>query len=333
MLSDDVIKSAIPSAFKEIDLSALGSHYSGKVREIYDLGDKLALVATDRVSAFDVILPRAIPFKGRTLSETARFWFDKTKHIIPNQVISYPHPNVAIVKKAKVWPIEVVVRSYVTGHLWREYSKGKRELCDIKLPDGLKENQKLPEPIITPTTKSEHDEDISRAEIIKQGIVPEDVWKKIEETATKLFALGQEYAAKQDLILVDTKYEFADYNGELILIDEIHTSDSSRYWVASEYEALFQKGEKQRGLDKEYLRQWLREQGFTGRHDDAAIDGVAKKDTINIPDEVIVTAAKRYIEAFERVTGQEFKVTKINKPLPDKIRDDLVKEGLLCWYQ
>lgn len=333
MVSDDVIRAAIPSAFKDVDLSALGGHRSGKVREIYDMGDKLALVATDRVSAFDVVLPRAIPFKGRTLSETAKFWFDKTKHIIPNQVISYPHPNVAIVKKAKVWPIEVVVRSYVTGHLWREYSKGKRELCGIKLPEGLKENQKLPEPIITPTTKSEHDEDISRDEIIKQGLIPEPIWNKIEETARKLFALGQEFSAKQDLILVDTKYEFADYNGELILVDEIHTGDSSRYWVLSEYEERFQKGEKQRGLDKEYLRQWLREQGFTGKHDDAAIDGVEKRETIDIPDEVIITSAKRYIEAFEKLTGQEFKVTKIDKPIPDKIREALAEEGLLCWYQ
>ncbi|MBT3583011.1 phosphoribosylaminoimidazolesuccinocarboxamide synthase [Candidatus Woesearchaeota archaeon] len=333
MVSDNVIRSAIPSAFKDIDLSALGSHRSGKVREIYDMGDKLALIATDRVSAFDVVLPRAIPFKGRTLSETAKFWFDKTKHIVQNQVISYPHPNVTIVKKAKPYPVEVIIRSYVTGHLWREYAKGKRELCGIKLPDGLKENQKLPAPILTPTTKTEHDEDISREELLEQGLVPENVWKQIEDVAMKIFTLGQEFSAKQDLILVDTKYEFADYNGELILIDEVHTSDSSRFWVASEYQERFDNGEKQRGLDKEYIRQWLREQGFTGKHDDAAIEGVEKKDTIEIPDEVVITSAKRYIEAFEKLTGQEFKVTKIDKPIPDKIQETLIKEGLLCWFQ
>jgi len=333
MVSDDIIQRAIPSAFRYIDLPTLGKHWSGKVREMYDQGDKLILIATDRISCFDDVLRQAIPFKGRVLSQTARFWFEKTKDIVQNHVIDYPHPNVTVVRKAKVWPIEVVVRGYVTGHLWREYARGKRKICGIKLLEGLKENQKLAEPIITPTTKSEHDEDISREDIIKQGLVPKEIWEKIEDVAMKLFARGQEHATKQGLILVDTKYEFGDIDGELILLDEIHTADSSRYWIASEYEKCFQKGEKQKGLDKEYVRQWLIDYGFTGKHGDAAKEGVKVKAMPDLPDDVIITASKKYLELYKKLTGEELDVQEGKEPINENIRRKLVEGGYLCWYQ
>jgi phosphoribosylaminoimidazole-succinocarboxamide synthase len=322
MVDENTIRKAMNSTCDEAYFPTLGNYRKGKVRDIYDLGDKMIFIITDRVSAFDAQLKQPIPFKGRSLNQTTKFWFDKVKGIVPSHIINCPHPNVMVTKKANPYPIEVIVRGYATGSLWRAYEKGARIKCGVPLPDGLKKDQKFPTPILTPTTKSEHDEDITREEIIAQGLVPKEVYEKIEDAALKIFKMGQEFSEKQGLILVDTKYEFADYNGELILIDEVHTGDSSRYWVASEYAKHFGDGTKQRSIDKEYIRQWLLDQGFE-----------YGQSVPELPEKVIITAAQRYIEQFERITGEKFEVIKSNKPLKESIKEALIKEGLLCWYQ
>lgn len=273
--------------------------YSGKVRDIYFFDQELAMVATDRISAFDVVLPRAIPYKGQVLNQIAQKFLKATEDIVPNWIKASPDPNVSVGLKCDTYPVEMVIRGYLAGHAWREYKAGKRSLCGVPLPDGLKENDKLPSPIITPTTKAHegHDEDISREEILKQGIVKEDEYLKLEEYTRALFQRGTEMAAERGLILVDTKYEFGRYNGEIYLIDEIHTPDSSRYFYQEGYQERQERGEKQKQLSKEFVRQWLIENGFQG------------KDGQNIPemtDEVVQSISDRYVELYEKVTGDSF---------------------------
>lgn len=273
--------------------------YRGKVRDIYFFEDLLAMVASDRISAFDVILPRAIPFKGQVLNQLASKFLKATSDIVPNWIAATPDPNVSVGLKCEPYAVEMVIRGYLAGHAWREYREGKRMLCGVPLPEGLKENDKLPSPIITPSTKAKegHDEDISREEIIAQGIVREDEYVQLEAYTQNLFQRGTEMAAAQDLILVDTKYEFGKLNNEIILIDEIHTPDSSRYFYQKGYEERQQRGEKQKQLSKEFVRQWLIENGFQG------------KDGQQIPemtDEVVNSISERYIELFEKVSGEAF---------------------------
>jgi phosphoribosylaminoimidazole-succinocarboxamide synthase len=273
--------------------------YRGKVRDVYSFGDKLVMVASDRISAFDVVLPRAIPYKGQVLNQIAAIFLKRTSDIVPNWVLSVPDPNVTIGLACSTYPVEMVVRGYLAGHAWREYKSGKRQVCGVSLPDGLKENDKLPNPIITPTTKAHegHDEDISREEILKKGLVSEEEYAQLEKYTLALYQRGTEIAKERGLILVDTKYEFGNQNGKIFLIDEVHTPDSSRYFYIDGYEERQAKGEAQKQLSKEFVRQWLIENGFQG------------KEGQNVPemtDERVKSISDRYIELFEQVTGDKF---------------------------
>jgi phosphoribosylaminoimidazole-succinocarboxamide synthase len=271
--------------------------YSGKVRDVYYFGNIMAMVATDRISAFDVILPKAIPDKGRVLNQIAAFNLSATKNIVPNWVISTPDPNVTIGLKCDPFPVEMVVRGYLAGHSWREYREGKRTLCGVTLPEGLKENDKLPYPIITPTTKATvgHDEDISREEIIRRGLVREDDYRKMETYTLNLFQRGQELAAARRLILVDTKYEFGKNGDTIYLIDEVHTPDSSRYFYDEGYEARQKSGEPQKQLSKEFVRQWLIENGFQGKEGQRVPE---------MTDEIVSSISARYKELYLQVRGE-----------------------------
>src|SRR6186713_384838 len=286
-------------AIKETRYSFPGQtgFYRGKVRDVYYFGDLMAMVATDRISAFDVILPKAIPDKGRVLNQIAAYNLQATKSLVPNWVISTPDQNVTVGFKCEPFPVEMVVRGYLAGHAWREYKAGKRKLCGVSLPEGLKENDKLPSPIITPTTKAHvgHDEDISRDEILKRKIVSESDYNTLEEYTLKLFKKGTELAAARNLILVDTKYEFGKHNEIIYLIDEVHTPDSSRYFYAEGYEARQRANESQKQLSKEFVRQWLIENGFQG------------KDGQRVPemtDPIVQSISDRYKELFTQVTGE-----------------------------
>jgi phosphoribosylaminoimidazole-succinocarboxamide synthase len=275
------------------------SKYKGKVREVYDFGDRLAMIATDRISAFDVVLPRPIPHKGQVLNQIAAIFLKATSDIVPNWLEDSPHPNVSIGKKCEPFGVEMVVRGYLTGHAWREYKAGKRTICGVSMPDGLKEHDKFPSPIITPTTKAHegHDEDISREDIIRKGIVSESDLIQLEKYTLALYQRGTEMAAERGLILVDTKYEFGKYKGEITLIDEIHTPDSSRYFYKGTYQELQSKGLPQKQLSKEFVREWLISEGFQG------------KDGQTVPvmtDEKVASITERYIELFENITGQKF---------------------------
>lgn len=276
------------------------SVYHGKVRDVYDINDDLmVMVATDRISAFDVILPKGIPFKGQVLNQIAATFLDATADIVPNWKLATPDPMVTVGLKCEGFRVEMIIRGYLTGSAWRDYKDGCRELCGVKLPEGMKENQKFPEPIITPTTKAEagHDENISREEIIKQGIVSKEDYETMERYTRALFARGSEMAAKKGLILVDTKYEFGKRDGKVYLIDEIHTPDSSRYFYADGYEERFEKGEAQRQLSKEFVRQWLIENGFMGK---------AGQTVPEMTDEYCQSVSDRYIELYEHITGLKF---------------------------
>lgn len=288
-------------AIKETNFSFTGQtgFYRGKVRDVYFFDDKLAVIATDRISAFDVVLPRAIPFKGQVLNQIASHFLKATADIVPNWVISTPDPNVTIGHRCEPFKVEMVIRGYLAGHAWREYKAGRRQVCGVQLPEGLRENDKLPEPIITPTTKADqgHDEDISREEILRSGLVSEEDYLNLELYTRNLFARGTELAAKQGLILVDTKYEFGKKNGKVYLIDEIHTPDSSRYFYSEGYATRQSKGEPQKQLSKEFVRQWLIENGFQGKEGQTVPD---------MTDEVINNISERYIELFEVVTGHPF---------------------------
>jgi phosphoribosylaminoimidazole-succinocarboxamide synthase len=258
----------------------------------------MAMVATDRISAFDVILPKAIPDKGRVLNQIAAINLEATKGLVPNWVISTPDPNVTIGFTCEPFPVEMVVRGYLAGHAWREYKSGKRSVCGVPLPEGLKENDKLPQPIITPTTKAHvgHDEDISREEIIKRGLVSEADYKVLENYTLKLFEKGTELASKRNLILVDTKYEFGKNNNTIYLIDEVHTPDSSRYFYAEGYENRQQKGEQQKQLSKEFVRQWLIENGFQGKEGQQVPE---------MTDPIVASISDRYKELYSQVTGKK----------------------------
>lgn len=271
--------------------------YSGKVRDVYYFGDRMAMVATDRISAFDVILPRAIPDKGRVLNQIAASNLQATKHLVPNWVLGTPDPNVTIGFRCDPFPVEMVVRGYLAGHAWREYRSGKRILCGVPLPDGLKENDQLPHPIITPTTKAKvgHDEDISREDILKQGLVSEADYRILEDYALKLFHKGSELADARDLILVDTKYEFGKHNGTIYLIDEVHTPDSSRYFYRDGYAERQRAGEPQKQLSKEFVRQWLIENGFQGKEGQVVPE---------MTDEIVASISARYKELYQQVTGE-----------------------------
>ncbi len=271
--------------------------YRGKVRDVYFFDDKLVVVASDRISAFDHILPEAIPFKGQVLNRIALHFLEHTKDIVPNWLESSPHPNVAIGKKCEPIRLEMVVRGYLAGHAWRTYKSGERVLCGVSMPEGMKEADKFPNPIVTPATKAEegHDEDISEAEILAQGIVSNDVWQALKSYSLALFQRGTEMAAEQGLILVDTKYEFGLYNGEIFLIDEIHTPDSSRYYYKEGYEERQQLGQKQKQLSKEFVREWLMENGFQG------LEGQEMPD---MPASFVSHVTDRYVELYEKLTGR-----------------------------
>ena len=274
--------------------------YRGKVRDVYAFNDRLVMVATDRISAFDVVLPRAIPFKGQVLNQIAAMALEATKDIVPNWVVSVPDPNVTIGLHCKPFPVEMVIRGYLAGHAWRLYRDGKRSICGVPLPNGLKENDKLPQPIITPTTKAQqgHDEDISRQEILNQGLVPAAQYEALEKYTHQLFERGTEMAAQRGLILVDTKYEFGTYNDQIHLIDEIHTPDSSRYFYQEGYHERQMADETQRQLSKEFVRQWLINHGFQGR---------TGQHIPEMTDEVVHNISQRYVELYERFTGKKFK--------------------------
>jgi phosphoribosylaminoimidazole-succinocarboxamide synthase len=274
--------------------------YKGKVRDVYTIDNRLlVMVVTDRISAFDVVLPEPIPYKGQVLNQIAAHFLQATAHIVPNWVIAVPDPSVTIGKMCEPFKVEMVIRGYLAGHAAREYAAGKRQVCGVTLPEGLKENDKLPEPIITPTTKASvgHDEDISREDILAKGIVSEEDYVQLEQYTHALFARGTEIAAAQGLILVDTKYEFGKADGQIFLIDEIHTPDSSRYFYSEGYAERQQQGESQKQLSKEFVRKWLIENGFQG------------KDGQSVPvmtPEIVQSISDRYIELFEQITGKTF---------------------------
>ena len=275
--------------------------YKGKVRDVYTINnDKLIMIATDRISAFDFVLPKGIPFKGQVLNQIASTFLKATNDIVPNWLEATPDPSVSVGKRCEPFKVEMVIRGYLTGHAWREYRDGKRTICGVTMPDGMKENDRFPAPLITPTTKAEvgHDEDISREEILKQGIVAEDDYVQLENYTIELFKRGTEIAAERGLILVDTKYEFGkDSEGVITLIDEIHTPDSSRYFYKDGYQESQDKGEKQKQLSKEFVRQWLIENGFQGK-DDQEIPFMSE--------EFVISVSERYIELFEHITGEKF---------------------------
>ena len=311
-----IIREQLPYTLDEFDAEDLGQRYKGKVRENFHLDNEIIMVTTDRVSAFDHVLG-TIPFKGQILTEIANFWFEKTRHIAPNHIISSPDPQVLVATKAETLPVEVIVRGYITGSLWREYEKGINGQYGFMLPEGLKKDQLFDEPILTPSTKAQyglHDEPIARKDIVNK-IVKESVYAKAEEYAIQLFAAGQEWASKQGIILVDTKYEFGMVDDELIVIDEIHTPDSSRYWIASEYEDRFNKGGNQKMLDKENIRQWLIDRGFSG-------EGTPPP----LTDEIRVILAECYIELYNQLTGKEF--NPVMGDVRTRIETNLEKAGI-----
>ncbi len=277
------------------------SVYHGKVRDVYSINNEtLVMIATDRISAFDVVLPKGIPFKGQMLNQIAAKFLDETSDICPNWKIATPDPMVTVGLRCEGFPVEMIVRGYLCGSAWRAYKSGVREICGVKIPDGMRENEKFPTPIITPTTKAEigkHDEDISKEEILSQGLVSKEDYELLEKYTLALFKRGTEIAAKKGLILVDTKYEFGKVNDIIYLMDEIHTPDSSRYFYAESYNELFEKGEPQKQLSKEFVREWLMENGFQGKEGQQVPE---------MTDEVVSNISNRYIELFEQITGEKF---------------------------
>lgn len=306
----------MPGAFQGIDPLRLPQNtrlYQGKVRDVVDLGDKLLMVASDRISAFDRILG-TVPAKGEILNRISQFWFEQTKDIVENHLIEEVLPRAVAVKKAKVLPVEVIVRGYLTGSLWRDYSAG-RTWPGVGIPAGMKNHQAFPQPIMTPTTKAavgDHDRPIGWDEIIKTGLVAESLWFQVEKVAFALFRRGQEILARQGLILVDTKYEFGVIDGRLVLVDEIHTPDSSRFWFADDYAKAFAEGREPKKLDKEYLRQWLLAQGFSGEGKPPVV-----------PAEVYQEVYNRYAEAFDLITGTKF--------VPSALKPEAQMEKLLSY--
>ena len=292
--------------------------YNGKVRDVYFIGDdQLVMVATDRISAFDVILPKGIPFKGQILNQIAAKFLDATTDIIPNWKQATPDPMVTVGIRCEGYPIEMIVRGYLCGSAWRAYKSGVREICGVALPEGMRENEQFPTPIITPTTKAEigaHDEDISREQIISQGLVSEVEYAQLEKYALALFQRGQEIAAKQGLILVDTKYEFGKKGEQIILMDEVHTPDSSRYFYADEYEERFQAGLPQKQLSKEFVREWLIENGFQGKEGQQVPE---------MTDEVVAGITDRYVELYECITGEKLVIEASTEDLTARIENNV----------
>ena len=315
----DRIRRELGNCLVETNLSQ-GKKLSNKVRDCYDLGDRMVLVATDRQSAFDRVLA-AVPFKGQVLNMTSGWWFEQTRQIVPNQVLSIPDPNVTIAKKCTVFPIEFVVRGYITGttstSLWTVYDSGRRRYCGIDLPDGLVKNQKLPTNIITPTTKGDHDRPISPAEIVSEGWITVDDWEQCSRVALELFAFGQTKAAEHGLILVDTKYEMGrDENGKILLIDEVHTPDSSRYWIADSYEQRMQEGQEPDSVDKEFLRIWFTEN--CNPYEDEVLPPA--------PDDLVVELSRRYIYLYEKITGRSFDFPEMDQQIESRLKCNL--EGI-----
>lgn len=319
MMTDDMLRAQLPQTLQKIDLQGLGELYRGKVRDNYSAGDRIVMVTTDRISAFDHVLG-TIPFKGEVLSRLTAFWFQKVKDLAPTHVIDLPDPSVMVVKRAKALPIEIVIRGYITGSLWRDYQAGKAGAYGIQWPAGLRKDQRFDQPIITPSTKAEygkHDEPISEAEILKQKLVSPEIWKEATAIAHRLFQRGQEWALSRGLILVDTKYEMGIADGKLVVIDEIHTPDSSRYWIADGYQERFAKGVDQEMLDKENIRQWLiKEHGFSGHGKPPPLT-----------DDVRVMLARKYIEVFELLTGERF-VSEVGS-VEERIKRNLAAKGYL----
>lgn len=312
-----LIRDHLTHTLPRTDFDDLGTRYEGKVRDTYRDGDRLILVTTDRISAFDHVLRQTIPFKGQVLNQTAAFFFDATADLVPNHVRSVPDPNVTVATACTPIPIEFVVRGYLAGHAAREYARGARTLCGQPLPDGLAEGERLPEPILTPATKAEegHDEDITREEAIGRDLIDAKTFDQLREWALALFDRGTEMAQDRDLLLVDTKYEFGRTDGgDLVLIDEVHTPDSSRYYYADGYEERLQHEEPQPQLSKEFVREWLMDNGFQGKEGQALPD---------LPPSFRVTVAERYAELYERITGQAFEPDLHSNPA-SRIRSSLV---------
>ena len=322
MIPEDIIQKQLANTLGKTDFNGLGEKYEGKVRDNYTKEGKRIIIVTDRISAFDRVLT-TIPFKGQVLNQMAAFWFDKTKHIVKNHMLDVPDPNVMVNKEIKPYPVEMVVRGYITGvtktSAWYNYRRGKRKFCGNILPEGLRKDQKLEKPILTPTTKGmegAHDENISTEQIVERGLLDKETMDRLTEISFKLYDFGVEECAKQGIILVDTKYEFGELDGEIVLMDEIHTPDSSRFWFADTYKILFDKVKEQRKIDKEYVRTYLANQGFIG-------DG----DIPEIPDKIKIEAARRYIEAYELVTGQKF--TADNSDVLERIENNLKEKGYM----
>jgi phosphoribosylaminoimidazole-succinocarboxamide synthase len=317
MIDRDLIAAHLDQCLEDAAHLGLPGYRRGKVRDTFDLGDRLVLVTTDRQSAFDRVLA-SIPFKGQVLNQVSAFWFEQTRDIVPNHVLAVPDPNVTIGRKGRVVPIEFVVRAWLTGStstsIWRNYEAGMRTYCGHSLPDGMVRNQALPGPLVTPTTKSdEHDELTSADELVARGVVDAPTWRRMEETVLALFARGQEIAARNGLILVDTKYELAwDAEGELMVVDELHTPDSSRYWIADSYAERFARGEEPENIDKEFLRLW-----FTA-HCDPYHDPVLPP----APPELVMELAARYIQLYERITGRDFVPVTV-PPVRERLRANL----------
>tara|TARA_B100000902_G_C27274385_1_gene898021 strand:- start:422 stop:1366 length:945 start_codon:yes stop_codon:yes gene_type:complete len=293
------------------------SVYHGKVRDVYNINDQfLAMVATDRISAFDVVLPKGIPFKGQVLNQLAEIFLKATEDIVPNWRVASPDPNVTIGHFCKPFKVEMVIRGYLTGHAWRTYNSGKRILCGVEMPDGMIEHQEFPRPIITPSTKADqgHDEDISREEILEKGIVSEEDYVQLEKFTRLLFQRGTEIAAERGLILVDTKYEFGKKDGKIYLIDEIHTPDSSRYFYKDGYAQRQKAGENQKQLSKEFVREWLMANGFQGKEGQSIP---------NMNDDFVNSVSERYIELFEKVSGRSFSKSNVNDPLL-RIKENII---------
>lgn len=293
--------------------------YNGKVRDVYSIeGDKLIMVATDRISAFDVILPKGIPFKGQVLNQITAKFLDATTDICPNWKLATPDPMVTVGITCKGFPVEMIVRGYLCGSAWRAYKNGAREICGIKLPDGMRENEKFPEPIVTPTTKAEigeHDADISKEEILAQGLATPEEYALLEKYTLQLFKRGTEIAAQRGLILVDTKYEFGLHDGKIYLMDEIHTPDSSRYFYSDGYQERFEKGEPQRQLSKEFVREWLMDNGFQGKEGQQVPE---------MTDEIVKSISDRYIELYEHITGEKF-VAEDSDKLEERIERNVLQ--------
>lgn len=308
------------NALVETKFNLLGqkSFYKGKVRDVYNINDELlVMVVSDRISAFDKVLPKGIPFKGQILNQIAAKFLDATADIVPNWKIDVPDPNVTVGHFVETFPIEMIIRGYLTGSSWRAYKAGEREISGVKIPEGMKEHQRFETPIITPTTKEDigHDENISKEEIIKQNLVSADDYALLEKYTTKLFERGSKMAKDRGLILVDTKYEFGKRDGKIYLIDEIHTPDSSRYFISEGYQELFDKGESQRQLSKEFVREWLMEQGLTGDEGQKLPE---------MTDEFVQQVSERYIELYEKITGEKFVPANVEN-IVERVENNLIE--------